>query len=309
MSPSSARWIAATVGLALGLALALVYTWLIDPVELINTYPALLRDDHRQDWIRLAALSYAADGDIERARSRLEGLDQEDVTAAVGATIEEYASSGRAAGILRRLTALAQAFDVHTPAMLVYLYTPTRPPSPTHTPTPLPSPTHTPSPTYTPFPTPTSTRTRTPTPYALSPLSTPTATSTPTALPPTPTTVPGPSHEVTRQEQICETGETPHIEVVVEDGDGKELAGVEIWLMWASGADRAVTGLKPGDGAGYVDFSAEAGVSYTLGIGELGMPLVADLQIDPCPYGLGEDGEPPLGSWHIVIEKRPVEAR
>ena len=306
MSRLSARSVGLTVGLAIGLALALVYTWLVEPVELVNTYPALLRVDHRQDWIRLVALSHAADSDIERSRSRLEGLDREEVAAAVSAVIEEYASAGYPAETLRRLTALAEALGVHTPAMLVYLRTPTRPPSPTHTPSPTntPSPTRTPSPTNTPSPTPTSTPTRTPTPYVVSPLSTPTATPTPTPLPPTATAPPGPPFRVTLQEQVCEAGQRPRIEVIVKDEDGEELPGVEIWLMWASGADRAISGLKPSDGVGYVDFEAEAGVSYTLGIGELGVPLVTDLQIDRCPREHGR--EPLLGSWRVVVEKQPV---
>jgi len=58
------------IGLVIGLALGLAYTWVIAPVELVNTYPALLRTDYRWDWVRLAALSYVADGDMERARLR-----------------------------------------------------------------------------------------------------------------------------------------------------------------------------------------------------------------------------------------------
>ena len=90
----------------------------------------------------------------------------------------------------------------------------------------------------------------------------------------------------------------------MEDQNGEELAGVEIWLMWAGGADRAVTGLKPQNGRGYVDFSAETGVSYTLSIGELGIPLATNLRIDTCPSG--EDIGPLPGSWRIVIERRLI---
>ena len=45
-------------GVALGLAIGLAYSWLIDPVELYNTTPPVLRIDYRHDWIRLAALGY-----------------------------------------------------------------------------------------------------------------------------------------------------------------------------------------------------------------------------------------------------------
>jgi len=278
------------IGLVTGLALGLVYTWVIAPVELVNTYPALLRTDYRWDWIRLAMLSYVADGDLERARARLDGLNQEDVAGAIQALIEEYAAAGHPADTLRRLTALAKALDVHTPAMLVYLYTPTSP---------------SPVSAHTPSPTPTSTPTRTPTPYSSSPLSTPTPKPTRTPRPLTPTPTPPPPFQLTQQEQICEPGQTPHIEVVVRDEDGAGLAGVVVWLMWPGGADRAVTGLKPQHGVGYADFNAQPDVSYALGIGELGVPLVTDLRIESCPTK--KDKEPLLGSWRIVLEPRPLE--
>ncbi|MGD2177120.1 MAG: hypothetical protein PVG71_04785, partial [Anaerolineae bacterium] len=172
------------ISLALGLALGLIYTWAINPVELTNTYPALLRTDYRRDWVRLAALSYVADGDLGRARSRLEGLEEQDAARALETMIEEYAAAGRSPSTLRRLTRLAEALDVDTPAMLVYLETTTslsptlpRTPTPTATPTPTPSPTTTSTPTpevtgtvpaatRTPLPTRTSSPTVTPAPTA-----------------------------------------------------------------------------------------------------------------------------------------------
>lgn len=309
MSSLSARRAAPIIGLLIGLALGLVYTWVIAPVELVNTYPALLRTDYRWDWVRLAALSYVADGDLERARARLDGLEHEDVAGAMQALIEEYAAAGRPADTLRRLTALAEALDVHTPAMLVYLHTPaSSPPAPTRTPSPTPTPTSstTPTPTHTPTPTPTPTRTPTPTPHASSPLSTPTPAPTNTP-PPTPTPPLLSRLQLAEQEQICQPGQPLHIGVVVMDEDGAGVTGVTVWLTWPGGADRAVTGLKPQHGAGYADFDAEPGVSYALGIGELGMPLVTGLRIEPCAVEEGE--EPLLGSWRVVLAPPSPEAQ
>lgn len=293
------RRAAPIVGLVIGLALGLVYTWGIAPVELVNTYPALLRTDYRWDWIRLVALSYVADGDLERAHARLDGLEQEDVAGAMRALIEEHAAAGRPADALRRLSTLADALDVHTPAMLVYLHTPTLPSHPT--------PTSSPSSTLTPSPTPP--RTPTPTlPHVSIPTLSPTPKPTRTPRPSTPTPTPPPPFQLTLQEQICEPEQAPHIEVVVRDEHGVGLDGVVVWLMWPGGADRAVTGLKPQRGAGYADFDVEPGasgsVNYALGIGELGLPLVTDLRIKPCPARKGK--EPLLGSWRIVLEQQPL---
>jgi hypothetical protein len=278
------RW-SLFIGLAVGLALGLVYTWYIAPVELVNTYPALMRSDFRSDWVRMAALSYVADGDLERAVRRMEGLERVDVASTLEALIDEYAAAGRPAETMRRLTTLAQALDVHTPAMLVYLDTPPE----------LATPSQTPLPTLPVTPTDAATPT-------LAETSPPTVPPTRTPRPPTPTPTPVPPFQVAEKEQICRPGQTPHIEVVVMDERGDELPGVEVWLMWQDGADRAVTGLKPDQGEGYVDFDVELDVEYTLGTSELGIGLVTALRIEPCPEV--EEEEQLMGSWRIILERR-----
>ncbi len=324
MSGPVLRRVALITGLVIGLTLGLVYTWGIAPVELTNTYPALLRTDYRWDWVRLTAISYVADGDLERALARLD--DIEDVAVVLEALIEEYATIGRSTKAMRRLTTLAEALDVYTPAMLVYLYTPAPPspvptrtpsPTPTSTATPTPTPTFTPTPTPTHTPTPTLEPTHTPTSTldASSPLPTPTPEPTNTLEPtntPRPTSTPAPTYTPTptpplldrlhlvEKELVCQPGQTPRIEVVVKDENGEGLAGVEVWLTWPGGADRAVTGLKPQQGAGYADFNAERSVSYALSIGELGIPLVTGVRIEPCP-AVGDE-RPFIGSWRILLE-------
>lgn len=302
MSAASAPRVAVVAGLVIGLASGLLYTWVIDPVELVSTYPGLLRADFRQDWVHLAALSYVADGNLERAHTRLEGLDQEDVAQAMQTLIEGYAAAGRSADTLRRMTTLAEALHVHTPAMLVYLYTATSPPTGpgirTHTP--APTPTHTP-----PSPPPATpaipTQEPVPTPKPSNALPTLPSSSEPFGTSPTPTpTPPLPHHlQLAEQEQICQPGLTPHVEVSVRDERGGGLPGVVVWLVSPDEANRAVTGLKPQHGAGYADFNAEPNVSYALSVGELGAVLINDLRIETCPGQ--RHGEPLLGSWRIVL--------
>jgi hypothetical protein len=98
----------------------------------------------------------------------------------------------------------------------------------------------------------------------------------------------------------------PHIEVVAQDEEGEGLAGVEVWLAWSGGTDRAVTGLKPQEGKGYADFDAAPGVSYDLSTSAMGMPLVTGLLIKSCPAQEGE--QPTPGSWRIVLTLRPAES-
>lgn len=277
-------WLVFLAGLAVGLALGLVYAWLIDPVRLYNTTPALLRTDYRHEWVRLAALGYVADGDLERALARLRGLPEKDVREALAAMIEAYAASGQPAPTMRRLTALADRLGVRTPAMLAYLETGQempRAPSPTPTPTPPPvSPT--PSPTATPE-------------FVL-----------PTPLPS--------RYRVVDQRIVCE-GEREQLRVWVRTWPPppaetptpsrpatptptgpQSLPGVVLWLLWADGADRAVTGLRPQIDPGYADFLLKPGILYALSVGEPNAPILSGLMLPPCP-----DGK--WGSWEVVVER------
>ena len=273
------------VGLVLGLLGGLIYTWAIAPIELVDVGPEMMHPNYRQEWVRLAALSYIADGDLERARWRLDGMPREDIAAGMETLIGEYAAAGRSADMMRRLTVLAQTLGVQTPAMLVYLDTPAAPVSPTSTPVPTPVPTVVDA-----------------TPTVVS-TAVPTVKPTRTPYPPTATPEPLLPFQFATKEQICDPEQALHIEVVVQDEGGVGLPGVEVWLMWADGSDRAVTGLKP-KGLGYVDFAAEEGVEYSLGTSELGAPLVSGLRLELCPEEKGK--EPVVGSWRIVLERRPL---
>lgn len=270
--------LAVAVGLGLGLALGLTYAWVIDPVELYNTTPAYLRWDYQHDWIRMAALGYAVDGDLERALARLGGLDDEEVHTALAALIESYADQGRPAETMRMLSSLARRLGVDTPAMLVYLGTPSAPTIPLPTPS--------------------------PSPVTLPPLPSPAPTSTPT---PFLSPLPGPFlHRVVSQTLVCDGG-PPRLALWVQSEAGEEeeaapLPGVTLWLTWPGGADRAVTGLKPDRGAGYADFNLEVGVPYALSLGEPNAPVLSGLAVQPCPADEGAQPQP--GSWWVVIEVR-----
>ena len=276
-------------GVVLGVILGLIYAWLIDPVELVNTTPDMLRFDHRHEWIRLVALSYAADGDLQRAETRLEPLEEDDVEEALVALIEAYAAQGRPAETMRALSGLADHLGVYTPAMDVYLSTsavtpPPASPTPPGPPTPAPT---TPPPTVLPA---------TETPIVLATTS------------PVPTPIASPYRVLTRT-AVC-TGTASQLQVLVwsapeeldeEEGDEEvpqrlPLPGVALWLTWPGGADRAVTGLRPWLDPGYADFELEPEVSYALSIDEPNAPVLSGLTAPVCPTA-----EQP-GSWRIVVE-------
>lgn len=164
------------VGLALGLGLGLLIGWGIWPVEYYDTDPVDLKEEHKEEYIVLVSASYALDGDLERARGRLEKLEEEDIARVVADLAGTYLQRGEDVTVTRNLVMLADALGSSTEAMLAYVATAT--------------PSFTVTPSHTPTETATSTPTETPTTM---PSSTPVPpTLTPTPQPPTPTFSPVP---------------------------------------------------------------------------------------------------------------------
>lgn len=284
------RWLPLLVGLAIGLAVGLSYTWGLNPVQFYNTDPVDLRPEHKETWILLVAAAYRQDGDLDRAFSRLAGLDDPQIGQTVADLTEHYIREGKPATRIRALATLADALGARTDSMLIYLATPEStllftptpiPPPPTDTPTV--TPTYTPAPTVTPVPT--NTPTRTPTPR-------PTITRRPTATSP-------PPFVLDRRERVCLTDyDRARIEIVVQTEEGAGLPAVEIWVTWSGGADRFLTGLKPELGLGYADFDMEPDIVYAVAVGDPDLKVVNGLSTEPCFPG---EGDSLLASWRLFV--------
>ena len=257
------------LGIAAGLALGLVYSWLIDPVEFRTADPYHVEADYREVWIVMAAEAYVTSGDWDRTQARLNGLNDPDLAQTVAALFERASADGpndRA----RALARLGDRLGARSAGMLVYLATPVV------TPTPRPSPT---------------VATRAP----------PTIAPTPTEnFPtPTPTATPAPEFVVAGSDSVCETG-APQIRVSVQDLEGNGLPGVDVWITWDGGADRFVTGLKPEFGAGFGDFDMQPDVSYRVGAGSQStLALTGSLSAEPCATDAGARGQL---SWDVVLQ-------
>ena len=288
-------WGWGTVGLILGLVGGLVYTWVLSPPVYYDTYPALMHEAHRKDWIAVTALAYGAEGDWARTQLRLDGLATGEIRQVVARVLDEAIAANHPVLLLQRLAYMAHYYKVDSPAVKIYLKS--------EAPTPLPE---VPSATST-VPLPTLT------------LIPPTSTSFPT---PKPTATPPPSptpqfvspYTVISQTLSCEV--TPYIAVslfisrtVAERRqtrvEWEAQPGREIWLLWESGADRAVTGFRPQLGLGYADFAVTSGHFYKLYIDiPEGAPL-STIQVDACTAAEG-------GGWlsrHLtVLEVEPLIA-
>jgi len=88
------------VGILLGLGIGILFGWVIAPVKYIDTDPATLRADYKDEYLILIASSYAADHNLDRARQRLATLGYPDPVQAVDALAQRLADEGKDSSVL-----------------------------------------------------------------------------------------------------------------------------------------------------------------------------------------------------------------
>ncbi|MCJ7823684.1 MAG: hypothetical protein MUP44_02170 [Anaerolineales bacterium] len=252
------------IGVILGIAGGLYYSWAINPVEYIDSSPDSLREDFKSDYITLIASAYAATGDADRARARLAWLQIPDPASTLGRLAQNRLAAGRPEAEARALAQLAAMLG-ERPSALVASSTPhgaatatTVPPSPTFTPTTTPTPT--PSPTAT----------------ASAPFS------------------------LSVKEKVCDPAlHETQIQILVLDVDGHGVPGIQALVVWDTGQDIFFTGLKPELGPGYADFTMQEGVTYSLQLSQ-GDGLETGITVEYCTDG---GGEPFAGSWLFIYQQ------
>ncbi len=258
------------IGLVLGLAGALYYAWVLEPVVYVAASPARLNDRFKKEYLFLVSESYAADGDWSLAQERLDALDDPNIKLKVSQELESYLRRGESASRMRNLAGLARQLGVNSVAIDIFV------PQDAELNTPLPTAPPTPARTRPPSRTPAATITSTP--------------------PPASTTVP--KYRLISLEQIClEDVPAPRIEVEVIDAFLEPEAGVEVIVQWNEGVDHFFTGFQPEKGLGYGDFGMKPDVTYQVYLVE-GSPTVDDLQIETC---LEREGGWP-GGWRLTFQ-------
>ncbi len=68
------RWFRFFIAIGLGVALGLIYGWLINPVEFVDVTPGTLRVDYKSDYVLMVAEAYRAEQDAAMAARRLSVL-------------------------------------------------------------------------------------------------------------------------------------------------------------------------------------------------------------------------------------------
>lgn len=286
-------------GLLIGAVLGILLASILLPVQFEDVSPDKLKSAHRDIYRGLVALSFQADGDLERARVRLSLLQDADVANALAAHAQRLLAQGGSSREAQAVAKLAAALDNHpgSPSSDAVSSTPNPLPDATETELPPFFGTNTPTVTFTPMP-PTGTPTLTVTP---TPLSSPTRTPQPTFTPhmsPTSAAALELSFNVKNQKEDCDSSyPSPLLKVEVLDSTGKPLPGIRITVTWKDGQNAFYTGLHPDQSAGYADFVMTPDVAYSVRVGELGKPI-EDVQTQVCK---NKDGASFNGGWWITF--------
>ena len=290
-------------GLLIGIVLGLVYAWVIQPVEYVDTPPASLRQDFKDRYRALIAAAFVSNQDLVRSQARLELLHDEDLFRILSEQAQRTLGENGSPDEARALGLLAVALGQPTPGPATSsLIKETE--EATHVPPTgafLSNPTNTPAETSTPIANLAFASEQTTTALAIlsstSPsqglAGTPTATFKPKpsntqAVSPTPTNASDASYVLLSQEEICEQKlSAPLFQVEAMDRFGVPVPGVLVIVSWNTGEERFYTGLKPEKGLGYADFTPSPGVVYAMRLGESGEAVV-DLTTLSCKTTGGE---------------------
>ena len=302
-------------GLVLGIALGLIYAWVFQPVKYVDTSPASLRADFKDQYRALIAAAYLGNGDLLRARARLELLKDADMFRTISEqaqrTLAQQGSDADARALGLLAIALGQAPPGPAIAITQQRLTPLAQPTGTGelyqvSETPLPGdvqltatdqalsmgqPTEpaNPGPTLGPI---RANSIGIVTPVVAGTLLTP-QTNTPPP-PPADTATPGGPFVLLSQEKLCDQPlDVPQLQIEALDRFNRPVPGALVIVAWPGGEERFYTGLKPEKGQGYADFTLSPGTLYNLRLGESGERVndLAGLMCTPST------GAPYWGAW------------
>ncbi|PWH18673.1 MAG: hypothetical protein DDG60_00125 [Anaerolineae bacterium] len=294
MSEKRGPWFLFT-GLLLGIGLGVAIAWGIPQSEPVNTAPASLRADFKDEYRFMIAAAYTVSGDLGRARARLATLGDPDPLLALGEQAQRLLAANVSIERVRILANLSEALQSQP------LATPndkTTPPLETSTPSEQQPPAVEPLPTTLeptedsnqPSPTPTTTDT----PFPTRPLF-PTATLRPTR---TLTPTPGAPFALINQSTFCDPQKPGLLQVNLKNALGQPAAGQELVITWFAGEEHFFTGFKNEISPGYADFKLTSEIEYALSLSE-GRTRITGLIAPVCT---SEDGKPYPGS--ILLEFR-----
>jgi hypothetical protein len=110
-----ARWVRFLIAIIVGAGLGLVYGWLVNPVEYIETTPDTLRVDYRTDYVLMVAEAYQGEQDLDLAVRRIAILGDAPPAEIVYQAILFAQKAGYSDVDLERMQALLSALQALNP--------------------------------------------------------------------------------------------------------------------------------------------------------------------------------------------------
>ena len=302
MTEERGRWYLLT-GFVIGILLGVAIAWLIIPREYQDTSPASLRRNFKDEYRAMIAAAYVADGNLPRAKARLDLLQDGDAVRTLAEQAQRTLAEGRSPHQAQALGLLAVALGQGAP-----------PPAGTSLPVGSPSPgqsitasaaataasSATSLPTGPVNPSPTALASPSPAGSSQTPALTSTLITNGTPLPSRTVTPTSQAPLVLKDRTfVCDQSLAgPLLQVVVEK-NGQPVPGVEAVVRWEGGEDHFFTGVKPELGLGYADYTMLPGLEYTLQLAGSGQP-VPDLSAAECET---QGGSRYWGSWRLAFSQ------
>ena len=259
-------------GVIIGILLGLLYSIVIDPVTLIDNSPAALNEKSKASFRILAASAYQQNGDLGRARHRIELLSEDNPISMLSIQAQTLLAAQGDADTARSLALLASDLEngvssiqnvtnggsIVSQEQSAQDQSSTQGSSADELETPDPEITFTPRATRTAIPT----------------LSSP--------------------FQMEYREIVCEK-DLPEglLQVEVLDNNGNPVPGIKIEVTWQDGNDYFYTGLYPEINPGYADFIMQTEHVYSLRI-ENSSDVVEAIEAPLCDGGKDEDF---YGGW------------
>jgi hypothetical protein len=110
-----------SIGLVLGIGLGLFLGWIAWPTEFEEATPAMLAEEHKQDYVLMIAADYALTGDLAAARQNMAALGSSGEEFLFSFTLDQILQSSNPDEI-RQLAQLTNDLGLYSPAMAPYLH-------------------------------------------------------------------------------------------------------------------------------------------------------------------------------------------
>ena len=260
-------------GVVIGLALGLFYSLRIHPVQLVDAAPEALTQAYKNQYRIMIAKAFLSNGDLVRAKARLDLLGDQDVFQVLSAQAQHTLAQNNQSDEARALGILAIELGKTGDSSETEFFNTTLATPDNLTATNSPA-----------------TPAATDAPLSSAGAATPDA----SIVLVTPTPISANLFILQDLEKICEPRPAqPQFQIEALDKNNQPLPGTLVIISWEGGEERIYTGMKPDKGLGYAEFVPTSGIFYSLMLEKDGIPI-QDLTVAECQNSTGETYP---GSW------------